>query len=223
MAPRKSAISRVRRPFQRARVMCGWNARRSGSGRPPARRARPWRRARQRAPRLDAGPQGSALRCSKRPVPAMRSSKRGARTRLSAAARSFGERAFDLADEAQGQVKLLLVLPAEIGAVVHRVDQQVADASGGRMATNRRCMGGYNRSLHRIDPHAGNRRAMSEGKTVDWRLRLIARLPTTSAAASKGHLRQSAPTARSCPIIDVALQLASKANAAVRGHADLFP
>ena len=39
----------------------------------------------------------------------------------------IGYGSLDLTDEAQGQVQLLLVLPAEIGAVVHRVDQQVTD------------------------------------------------------------------------------------------------
>ena len=41
-----------------------------------------------------------------------------------------GDRPVDFANEAQGQVQLLLVLPAEFGAVVHRVDQQVANILG---------------------------------------------------------------------------------------------
>lgn len=36
-------------------------------------------------------------------------------------------RPLDFADEAQGEVQLLVVLPAEIGAFVHRVEEQVAD------------------------------------------------------------------------------------------------
>ena len=42
----------------------------------------------------------------------------------------FGDRAFHLADEAQGEVQLLLVLSAEIGAVVHRVEKKVTNAFG---------------------------------------------------------------------------------------------
>src|SRR5690348_11684023 len=39
----------------------------------------------------------------------------------------FGNGALDLADEAQRQVQLLLLLPTELRAIVHRVDQQVTD------------------------------------------------------------------------------------------------
>ena len=42
----------------------------------------------------------------------------------------IGQWPLDLADEAQRQVKLFVVLPAEVGAVVHRIDQQVADRLG---------------------------------------------------------------------------------------------
>ena len=42
----------------------------------------------------------------------------------------LGDMAIDLADEAQGEVELLVVLPAEVRTVVHRVDQQVADRLG---------------------------------------------------------------------------------------------
>jgi hypothetical protein len=42
----------------------------------------------------------------------------------------FRRRGIDLPDEAKRQVQLLLVLPAEVGAVVHRVDQEVADGLG---------------------------------------------------------------------------------------------
>ena len=40
------------------------------------------------------------------------------------------DRPLDFADEAQGEVQLLVLLPAEVGAVVHRIDQQVADVLG---------------------------------------------------------------------------------------------
>ena len=40
-----------------------------------------------------------------------------------------GDRPDHLANEAERNVELFLVLPAEVGAVVHRVDQQVADMS----------------------------------------------------------------------------------------------
>jgi hypothetical protein len=36
----------------------------------------------------------------------------------------------DFANESQGDVQLLLVLPAEVGAVVHGVDEQVANVLG---------------------------------------------------------------------------------------------
>src|SRR6476619_1914372 len=39
-------------------------------------------------------------------------------------------RPLDLADEPKGEVQLLVVLPAEVGAVVHRVDEEVADRLG---------------------------------------------------------------------------------------------
>ena len=60
----------------------------------------------------------------------MRSSKSGGADSVERGGDVVGERPLDLADEAQRQVELLVVLPAEIGAVVHRVDQQVADVLG---------------------------------------------------------------------------------------------
>ena len=42
----------------------------------------------------------------------------------------LGQRPLDLADEAQGQVQLLVVLPAKARHAVHRVEQQVADGLG---------------------------------------------------------------------------------------------
>ena len=42
----------------------------------------------------------------------------------------FCNRSLDLPNEAQGQVQLLLVLPAKVRAVVHCVDQQVPDRLG---------------------------------------------------------------------------------------------
>jgi DNA-binding transcriptional regulator YdaS (Cro superfamily)/REP element-mobilizing transposase RayT len=58
------------------------------------------------------------------------------------AARIVRNRAIDLSDEAQGQVQLLLLLPAEVRAVVHCVDQKVADrlgrTDGDKQAVHRR-------------------------------------------------------------------------------------
>src|SRR5439155_469167 len=42
----------------------------------------------------------------------------------------FGQVAVDLPDESQGQVKLLIALPAEVGAGVHGVDQKIANELG---------------------------------------------------------------------------------------------
>lgn len=36
----------------------------------------------------------------------------------------------DLADEAQGEVQLGILLPPEIGAIIHRVEQHIADWRG---------------------------------------------------------------------------------------------
>jgi hypothetical protein len=41
-----------------------------------------------------------------------------------------GYRPLDLSDETQGEVKLIVVLPAEIRAIIHCVDQQIADRLG---------------------------------------------------------------------------------------------
>ena len=60
----------------------------------------------------------------------MRSSNGGGADAAERVGEVLGDRPLDLADEAQGQVQLLVVLPAEVGAVVHRVDQQVADVLG---------------------------------------------------------------------------------------------
>ena len=42
----------------------------------------------------------------------------------------LGQWPLDLADEAQGQMQLLVVLPAKAGHAVHRIDQQVAHGLG---------------------------------------------------------------------------------------------
>jgi len=41
-----------------------------------------------------------------------------------------GDRSLNLAYETQGEVELLIVLPAKIRAIIHCVDQQVADRLG---------------------------------------------------------------------------------------------
>jgi hypothetical protein len=49
--------------------------------------------------------------------------------------------AIDLADIADGQMKLIVVLPARLRHAVHRRGESGADRTGGgRRATNRRCM-----------------------------------------------------------------------------------
>lgn len=44
----------------------------------------------------------------------------------------LGHRAVHLAEEAQGQVQLFVILPASLGYAVHRIGEHVAD--GGRRA-----------------------------------------------------------------------------------------
>jgi hypothetical protein len=51
-----------------------------------------------------------------------------------------GAMAVDLADEAQGEVELVVGLPARAADPAHRSSSRARIGAGGRMATNRRCM-----------------------------------------------------------------------------------
>ena len=60
----------------------------------------------------------------------MRSVERREAQRRQRRGEILGHRPLDLADEAQGQVQLLVVLPAQLGHALHRVEQQVAHGLG---------------------------------------------------------------------------------------------
>ena len=85
----------------------------------------------ERLLRLEPGPQGSGI-ARLEPADALDPKLEPAGADLAQGDGDvFRNRPLDLADEAQGQMQLLVLLPAEIGAVVHRVYEQVADRLGG--------------------------------------------------------------------------------------------
>jgi len=77
--------------------------------------------------RLDAGPQGAGIALLEAADAGDAQCESFGADAGERGGKVFADGAFDLTDEPQGEVKLIIVLPAEVGAVVHCVDQQVAD------------------------------------------------------------------------------------------------
>ena len=80
--------------------------------------------------RFDAGPEGASaalLEPADADDPRLKAFGTDVRQRRG---KVLGDRAIDFANEAQSQVELLVALPAEVGTIVHRIDQQVADVLG---------------------------------------------------------------------------------------------
>ena len=84
----------------------------------------------ERRLRLDSGPQCAAAPLFEAADPSNPNRKRLRVDSAECIGEVVRDRSLDLANETQREVKLLVLLPAEIGAVVHRIDQQIADSLG---------------------------------------------------------------------------------------------
>lgn len=82
-------------------------------------------------PRLNACPDGSAAGVIEAAQARQSQLKRLEANPAERFGDVLGAVAINFADEAQGQVQLLVALPAQFGTLVHRVDQDVADDGWG--------------------------------------------------------------------------------------------
>src|SRR6478672_6020045 len=101
------------------------------------------------------------------------------------------QRPVNFADESQRQVQLLLVLPVEIGTVVHGVDEQVANLLG-RTNGDEQAMHEVVRSRRERRPPNRLQPAPCPRAERQWMFPPPALFPTTSDAANSGRPRRSA-------------------------------